>query len=445
MTLPLFRRRPASFRHGVHPSDWKAPTRAQPIERVAFVDEYVLPLSQHIGAPAQAIVRKGQRVERGQMIARPGAFVSTALHSPVTGEVRALEVRAHPSGMPSESIVIAADPMSSQAELQRADVPAADAPARAWIDAIAHAGLVGLGGAAFPLHVKLAVPEGKRVEFLIINGCECEPYLTCDHRVMLERADEVLRGIATARRLTGADRVYIGIEINKSDAVEILRERSRDLDYVEVVPLAVKYPEGAEKLLIEATLGIEVPNGKIPLDLEIVVSNVGTMAALADLSEKGSPLIERVMTVTGPGIERPANLLVPLGTPLRAIVEHCGGLSPETQHLVLGGPMMGMSQKSLDVPVIKGSSGVLALTEAIGTVREQPCIRCGRCVSACPMFLNPSRLSMLARAERGSELQSQHMLSCFECASCSFVCPSHIPLVQWMRVGKSLVRQLETP
>jgi len=234
---------------------------------------------------------------------------------------------------------------------------------------------------------------------------------------------------------------YIGVELNKADAIAALAEAARGRDDVRIVPLEVKYPQGAEKMLIDAIFHREVPSGKLPLDLEIVVNNVGTAIALTDLLERGLPLIERVVTVTGPGVRRPANLIVPVGTPLEAVLEHCGGLRPTTRQVILGGPMMGMAQKSLDVPITKGISGVLALTEAAAMVEEEACIRCGRCLEACPMFLNPSRIAAVVRGEDVTQLGGLHVLDCFECASCSFVCPSRIPLVQLMRVGKAMVRQ----
>jgi electron transport complex protein RnfC len=308
---------------------------------------------------------------------------------------------------------------------------------------VQEAGIVGLGGAAFPSHVKLRLQEGKRAHFVILNGCECEPHLTCDHRVMVERPDAVVKGLRRIMQQVDAGRGYIGIEVNKPDAVEALRQASKDDGNIEIVPLRVKYPQGAEKMLIDAIFHKEVPSGKLPLDLEIVVNNVGTAVAMTDLFEKGQPLIERVVTVTGPGIKRPANLLVPLGVPLQAVLDHCGGLTPETRQIIIGGPMMGLAQKRLDVPVIKGISGVLVLTSPATIKEEDPCIRCGRCLEACPMFLNPSRLALFARFEQIEGLLEHNVKDCFECASCSFSCPSNIPLVQLIRVGKAMVRKHE--
>ncbi len=429
-----------TFRHGVHPPERKEQTHALAIERMPFVEEYLLPLNQHIGAPCKPTVQVGQKVQRGQIIAEPGGFVSVALHAPVSGSVTAIELRPHASGKKVPTIVLSADAYSSQKVTPLSVPDPKSADSSDLLDCIQHGGLVGLGGAAFPTHVKLSVPKGKRVQFVILNGCECEPYLTCDHRVMSERADAVKRGLEWIMQLTNAERGYIGVENNKPDAIEILRATAGS-DRVEIVALQVKYPQGAEKMLIDAILKKEVPSGGLPLDLEIVVQNVGTAAALADLFERGQPLIERAVTITGPGIRRPQNLLVPIGTPVQAVIEHCGGLLPDAKQVVLGGPMMGMAQKDLSVPVMKGTSGILVLTELQQVSHEMPCIRCGRCVEACPMFLNPSRLAQLARAERTDELGNFHVLDCFECASCSYSCPSHIPLVQLIRMGKALVRQ----
>jgi len=428
-----------TFRGGVHPDDHKRATEGLPIERMPFVDEYVLPLSQHIGAPAKATVEPGQAVRRGQKIAEPGAFVSTALHSPVTGKVTGVELRLHPNGKMMPSIVIAADPYSSQRLLEVDPVDPSRLSPQEMVTRVQQGGLVGLGGAAFPSHVKFQVPEGKHVRAAVINGCECEPYLTCDHRLMLERPEAVMRGTEILRTQVGAERGYVGVEINKHDAIDALRAVAPAS--VEVVPLQVKYPQGAEKLLIDAIFHEQVPAGGLPLDIEILVNSVGTTVALADLFDCGMPLIERIVTVTGPAVARPRNLLVPLGTPVSAVLEHCGGLLPSAREVIFGGPMMGMAQKSLDVPVLKGTSGILCLDRgATQPVREYPCIRCGRCLEACPMFLNPTRLAQLARAEKLPELEALHLMNCFECASCSFVCPSHIPLVQWIRIGKAMIR-----
>lgn len=434
----------ASFRHGVHPVEHKDHTNRLAIERIPFVDEYVLPLAQHIGAPAIAAVRAGQEVLRGQLIAKPGGFVSTAVHSPVRGVVKAVELRPHPSGRKMPAVVIATDPYASQRDVFSKPPPFRELDHQETLRLIQEAGLVGLGGAAFPTHVKLKLPEGKKVRWVTVNGCECEPYLTCDHRVMLQRPESVIRGLRLFMELLNAESGYIGIEINKSDAIEALRKCASPDPSIHVVPLEVKYPQGAEKMLIDAIFHREIPSGKLPLDLEIVVQNVGTTSALAEFFDRGMPLIERVVTVNGSGIPRPGNYLVPVGTPIQAVLDHCGGLRPDTRQVIMGGPMMGMAQKNLDAPVIKGTSGLLALTtDPPDPGLEEPCIRCGRCLAACPIFLNPSRLATLVRNERTEELKTNHLADCFECASCSYVCPSRIPLVQLMRMGKAQIRRKE--
>jgi electron transport complex protein RnfC len=442
VSLPLLSRwsRP-TFRHGVHPEESKDATRALPIERMPFVDEYVLPLSMHTGAPATPTVAPGDRVARGQRIADPAGYISTAVHAPVTGTVAGIESRFHPNGRRVPAIVIRTDRFANQTFDPRSMPDWRAMPEPDLVRLVQESGLVGLGGAAFPSHVKLSVPEGKRARFVILNGCECEPYLTCDHRVMLERPDAVLRGLRILMARVGAERGYVGVEVNKPDAIAALREAAADMSDVEVFGLQVKYPQGAEKMLIEAVFKKELPGGKLPIDLETVVNNVGTSAALADLLETGLPLIERVVTVTGPGIRRPANVLVPIGTPLRELIEWCGGMLPSARQVILGGPMMGQAMKTLDAPVIKGTSGILVLDREVEIPQEDPCIRCGRCLEACPVYLNPSRLAVLVRNEAADGLQQLHMMDCMECASCSFSCPSHIPLVQLMRMGKALVRQ----
>jgi len=431
--------RSSTFRHGVHPAEHKEISCGIPIARIPFVGEYVLPLSQHLGAPSRPVVEAGQRVRRGEIIAEPGGFVSVALHAPVTGTVKAIELRMHPNGKMMPSIAIETDPYDSQRLPAQTPVDPASLSGKELVQRIQQGGLVGLGGAAFPSHVKLQVPADRRVQFVMINGCECEPYLTCDDRLMLERPEAVVRGAEIIKATVGAERVYIGVESNKPDAVAALGALAPP--DMEVISLPVKYPQGAEKLLIDAVLGKEVPMGGLPLDIEIVVHNVGTAVAIVDLFERGIPVIERVLTVTGPAVTHPRNLMVPLGTPISAVLEHCGGLRDDVHHVVLGGPMMGMALKSLDVPTIKGASGILCLDRASAIpTREWACIRCGRCVEACPMFLNPTRLAQLIRGEAMEDLEPHHLMNCFECASCSFVCPSRLPLVQLMRMGKVMLR-----
>lgn len=432
-----------TFRHGVHPDEYKEKTANLPIERIPFVDEYVVPLSQHAGAPAIPLVTKGQRVRRGDKIANPSGFVSVAQHAPVTGTVTGIELAEHPNGSLSTAIRIKADPFSTQDVPRNGGIPWKDIVFKTFIEHVQNAGLVGLGGAGFPAHVKFSIPEGKTCRTIIANGCECEPFLTADHRIMVEFAVELIEGLVILRHFIPAEKIYIGVESNKPDAIRLLKDEiaRRGLDF-ETVPLKVKYPQGAEKMLIKAVLKKEVPSGKLPIDVETLVSNVGTLVALAQYFTDSVPLIERVVTVTGTAIRRPANLMVPVGTPIRHLIEFCGGVTDDAARFLLGGPMMGIAQKSLDVPLIKGVSGILVLTpNEVRDLDTYKCIRCGRCVEVCPMYLNPSMMGLLARKEMYEDLETEHVLDCFECASCSFVCPSGIPLVQSFRVAKSIIRE----
>jgi electron transport complex protein RnfC len=430
-----------SFRHGVHPDEHKEQTAHLRLERMPFVNRYVLPLSQHTGAPSRPVVGPGERVRRGQIIGEPGGFVSTTLHSPVTGRVRAIAPRRHPNGQMMESIEIDADPYSTQQVTLNGRVDWRTLSVDEFIEQVQRAGLVGLGGAAFPTHVKYKLPEGRRCERLVINGCECEPYLTGDHRTMVERPEAVVGGTEIVATMLDAGTSVIGVELNKPDAIEALRRVIAADANIDVAPLRVKYPQGAEKMLIKALFGQEVPAGKFPIDVDIVVNNVGSMAALADWFERGRPLIERAVTVAGPGIERPSNLIVPMGTPVRDVLRHCG-IRDETRQVVLGGPMMGTPLASLDVPVLKGTSGILAFTEEVVThAAEYACLRCGRCLDACGNFLNPARLARLARAGRWEELEKSYVMDCMECGACTYTCPSAVPVVHLIRAAKAMIRQ----
>jgi electron transport complex protein RnfC len=432
-----------SFRHGIHPEEYKYLSDKKRIERMPFQEEYILHLSQHIGAPSKSIVRKGQKVRRGEKIADPGGYVSVALHSPVDGTVETIGLFDHPSGQMLPAIKIKTDPFSTQQwngdpspDVEKLDVPG-------FISAVQDAGIVGMGGAAFPAHVKFSIPEGKKCTYLMLNGSECEPFLTCDHRVMVEYAEELIDGIGILQQFIKAEQIYIGIEVNKPDAIEILREKAKKSTLpIEVISFTVKYPQGAEKMMITAILGKEVPSGQFPLEVETLLSNVGTVVSLSNYFRRSQPLAERVVTVTGTAVKRPANVLVPIGTPMREVVDFCGGITDDAARILLGGPMMGVVQKNLDVPVLKGTSGILVLTEnEVRDIDTYHCIRCSRCLDACPLFLNPSWLGLLARKGLWDEMEESNVLDCFECAACSFVCPSGIPLVQSFRVAKGIIRE----
>ncbi len=435
----LFRR---GFAHGVHPQGYKEQTEDLPTQRMPFVGRYVMPLNQHLGAPAIPLIAVGDRVLRGQLIAEPGAFVSTSLHSPVTGRVSAIADRRYPGGVFARSIEIETDPYATQRIDSLPTVDWRSLSREDFVAQVQYAGIVGMGGAAFPSHVKYSIPDGQRIDHLLVNGAECEPFLTNDHRLMVERPGALLRGIEIIMHNLGAQEATIGVELNKPDAIAAIASRLQPSMPISIVPLHVKYPQGAEKMLIKAIYNKEVPAGELPRDLGIAVNNVGTVVAIADYFDTGTPLIERIVTVSGPGVAKPSNLLVPLGTRVREVLNYCGGLKDDAIELVMGGPMMGMPIASLDVPVLKGTSGILAFTEGHNLrPREYPCIRCGRCLEACPYFLNPSRLARLAKARLYEEMNSYFVMDCVECGSCTYACPSRIPIVQLIRTAKSLLRR----
>lgn len=431
-----------TFAHGVHPEEYKELSAGKAIRRMPFIEEYTLPLSQHIGAPSVAIVKKGQKVRRGEKIAEAKGFVSVALHSPVDGVVTDIGIFETPKGDVAPGIRIKTDPYSLQEHAGNAiDWKSLDL--QGFIRHVQEAGIVGLGGAAFPAHVKFSIPEGKTCKYLMLNGCECEPFLTADHRTMVEYPDEIIRGIEIITHFLKPEKTFIGIEDNKPDAIAILKEKAAASGLpIEVVPLAVKYPQGAEKMMITAILDKEVPSGKLPLDVDVLVTNIGTTKAVADYFDSGMPLIERIMTVTGTALREPSNLIIPIGTPMQEVVEFCGGMTDDTARILLGGPMMGAVQKTLDVPVLKGTSGLLILgSPEVRDFQEYNCIRCGRCVEACPLFLNPARMGLYAKKGLWEDMLEYNVMDCFECGSCSYVCPSGIPLVQSFRVAKGILRE----
>ena len=427
-----------TFKGGIHPPDNKHWTSHKAIEDCPLPDELVVPLSQHIGAPSVACVEVGQHVAKGQEIGSAKGFVSVPVHASTSGEVFAIENRPHPFGTPLPAVVIKPDGEDSwSSNLQFTDPGSLTSDE--LIEKVRQAGVVGMGGAAFPAHVKMSPPPEKPIHTLLFNGVECEPYLTSDHRMMLEESERVLQGVALLQYVYGAERVVIGIEANKPDAIALLKKQCADAP-VEILPLQVKYPQGAEKQLIAAATGREVPSGGLPMDVGVAVHNVSTAAAVTDAVMLGRPLIERVCTVTGPAIKEPKNLRIRIGMPLSHLVEVCGGLVEEPGKIILGGPMMGFTQVGLDVPVIRGSSGLLLLREEdIANSPEGPCIRCARCVQACPMNLMPTTIAAYARRDLVVETEEYCAMDCIECGSCSYVCPACIPLVQSIRHGKAAV------
>lgn len=430
------------FRNGVHPPESKDLTNALPLRRMPFPAEVVLPLRQHAGKAARVIVRKGQRVERGDVVAESDGFISSTIHASAAGTVMGVDWAPHPDGSMCEAVRIKVDPFSAQIAHTRLVPHWQTLTNEEVVRAVQQAGVVGLGGAAFPAHVKLVPPKDATIELLIINAAECEPYLTSDHRVMVEYPERVIQGIRIMMQALAVKRAVIGIERNKPDAIAALdRVLPHDID-ITILPLTVKYPQGAEKMLIKALTGLEVRSGKLPSSVGAVVQNVGTIACIAEVFETGLPLVERVVTVTGPGIRRPSNLIIPVGTKLSDIVEFCGGLTDDAAEVLFGGPMMGLPQPDLDVPVVKGTSGIVVLTKSqLHGRKPLPCIQCGRCLDACPMFLNPSRLGMLAQAGRAEDMQAEHLADCMLCGSCSYVCPSAIPLSQMFALSKASLRR----
>lgn len=433
-----------TFRHGVHPPEAKEQTAHLPIRQFPFAPLLVVPLLQHLGAPAIPTVREGEEVTRGQRIARPDGFLSVAMHAPASGVVRRLGLAPSAGGRMGLAVHLEPFPASTQEVAEGTPCLLGQAGPAEILAAIQEAGIVGLGGAAFPTHAKLTVPAGKFVDTMIVNGVECEPYLTTDHRVMLEQRDDILRGVRYLLAVTGAARAVIGVEANKLDAAEHLRAGLPPDLPCRVELLRVKYPQGAEKMLIRALLGREVPSGGLPVDVHALCINVATTAEIGRLLPHGRGIQERVVTVGGPAVRRPGNYRIPIGTPVRFVLETVG-VADDVESVFLGGPMMGQALADLDVPVTKGVSGVLAFGRrelAAATPPVYPCIRCGYCVDACPMFLDPSTLGALARSGRFAEMVStHHLFDCFECGACAYVCPAHIPLVQEFRMAKAAVRR----
>jgi electron transport complex protein RnfC len=440
--IPL---RGKTFKHGVHPPENKDATSGLAIRQFPFAPLLIVPLSQHIGKPAIPIVGEGDEVSRGQRIADPDGFMSVAIHAPATGTIRRIAPSPNINGKMEQAFFLEPFPGSTQEVVPGNPTVADSAAAQQIIESIQLAGIVGLGGAGFPTHAKIRIPDGKNVDTLVINGAECEPYLTTDHRVMLEHPGDVISGIHYLMQAVGAPKTIIAVESNKPDAAEMLRQAIPPQAPIRVEVLPVKYPQGAEKMLITALLGREIPSRGLPLDVHTVCVNVGTTAEIGKSLPRGTGLHERVVTVAGPGVKDKGNYRIPIGTTLRFILDTVGTEDDITM-VVMGGPMMGNAASSLEIPITKGSTGVIVLTERetgpMQTRQAFPCIRCGFCVDACPIFLNPSQLGILADdGDYQSMRDEHHLMDCFECGCCTYVCPSHIPLVQGFRVAKAALRR----
>ena len=428
-----------SFRGGIHPDDRKRYTASKPIEVASIPEKVILPVRQHIGAPCSPIVKVGDLVKKGQVIAEAQAFVSSPIHASTSGKVVEIADYPHPVFGSCMAIVIESDGQDEWVEGLPLNRDWKNLELTEIKDIIRQAGMVGMGGATFPTHIKMAPPAEKPIHTFILNGAECEPFLTADHRVMLEQSERIVIGTQIAMKVLGVSKGYIGIEENKPDAIVAMKKACSGVSGLEVIALQTKYPQGAEKTLISVVCGTDVPSGGLPMDVGVVVQNVGTVVAIADAVQKGIPLIERVTTVTGGAVKDPKNVLFRIGTTFAGAVAACGGLTETPAKIIMGGPMMGMAQRTLDVPIIKGTSGILVLSDAdVNVGPERPCIRCGRCVDACPMGLVPSMLSILSERGVHSVAKEEYdLLDCVECGSCVYVCPAKRNIVHYVKLSKA--------
>ena len=431
----------ATFKGGIHPSDKKELAANSPITDAKAPKIVIIPLSQHIGAPCNPVVSIGQEVKKGQVVGEPSAFVSSPVHSSVSGKVVAIGEFPNAMGRMINSVVIENDGKEEWTTL-RDNPDFMSLSPEELKEKVKAAGIVGMGGAAFPTSVKLSPPKEKKIDAVLINGAECEPYLTADYRLMVEKPREVVAGLKVLMKILGVQKGYIGIEDNKPEAIAKVKEAAAGDPDIGVITCEVKYPQGAEKMLIKAVLGREVPPRALPMDVGVVVQNVGTALAIYDAARFGKPLIERVVTVTGEGISQPKNLMVRVGTKVGDLIEECGGFSKGVGKVISGGPMMGFALASLDIAVTKGTSGILVMPEEIVAHSDEykPCMRCGRCIDICPMGLMPSMLSVLSEKGFYEETKEYNLFDCFECGSCAFVCPSKRPIVQMVRLAKSMVK-----
>ena len=436
-----------TFRGGVHPHDAKVSGSGK-IEDAALPPKVIIPLQQHLGGPAQSVVEVGATVTKGQKIGEASGFVSANIHASISGKVTEIADYLYPNplGRTSPSVVIESDGKDEWTDAIKPYVEEPDdlfsgielLSSQQILDIIRDAGIVGMGGASFPTHVKLSIPPGKKIDTIILNGVECEPYMTPDHRLMLEEPGKVVHGLRIIMKATGVSKGYIGIESNKPDAIRAMTEEAKREVNIGVAPLKVKYPQGWENMLIKVILNREVPPGGLPLDIGVVVCNVGTTAAISDAVRVGYPLIERAISVTGPGIKQPKNLRVRIGTPFSDLIEQCGGFNGTPKKLIAGGPMMGFAMFDMNVPVVKGTTNILIFSDKdVGSWESQACIRCGRCVDVCPVGLVPRMIGLLSQKGRFEDAEEYFPLDCKECGCCAYACPAKIPLVQLIQFAKS--------
>ena len=426
---------------GIHPPENKL-SAGKKIETLALPKQVIIPLGQHIGAPAQALVKKGDLVKVGTLLAKAGGFVSANIHSSVSGKVNKIDNVLDASGYKKPAIYIDVEGDEWEESIDRSEdlVKECSLSPKEIIDKIAQAGIVGLGGATFPTQVKLMPPPGSKPEIVIINAVECEPYLTSDHSLMMEKGEQILVGVSILMKAVNVSKAVIGIENNKPDAIAHLSKLAAGYKGIEVMPLKVRYPQGGEKQLIDAVIKRQVKSGALPISTGAIVQNVGTAYAIYEAVQKNKPLFERVVTVTGKAVAKPSNLLVRIGTPIANLIEAAGGLPENTGKIIGGGPMMGKALISADVPVTKGSSGVLLLTREESVRKPMSnCIRCAKCVNACPMGLVPSLLMNATEFKNWELAEKNHITDCIECGSCSYTCPANRPLLDNIRFGKGKV------
>ncbi len=429
---------------GIHPKEMKL-SAGRAIEPMALTKQVIVPLGQHIGAPCQPIVKKGDKVKVGTKIGKSVGFVSANIHSPVSGTVLKIDKALDSSGYKRDAVFINCEGDEWDESIDRSDTLIKDCTLskQEILSKIEKAGIVGMGGATFPSHVKLTPPPGTTPTILIVNGVECEPYLTSDHALMLEKSEEILVGTTIVMKALDVKRAIIGIENNKKDAISIFNKFAKEYPNIEIQPLKVQYPQGGEKQLIDAVIKRQVPSGALPISVGSVVQNIGTIFAIYEAVQKNKPLVERVVTITGDHVKKPSNFLSRIGTPLTELIDAVGGLPEGTGKIVSGGPMMGKALANIDIPVTKGTSGVLIIpTLAAKRKAMSDCIRCAKCISVCPMGLNPTLLMNLTEYKVWDKAEINKITDCIECGSCSFTCPSHRPLLDYIKLGKGRVNTI---